>query len=30
MFLRGDIFPHRAGNEIGKRGGGTLRFILPH
>ena len=30
VLLRGDIFPPRAGDEIGKRCGGTLRFILPH
>jgi len=28
--LRGDIRPHRTGNEIGERCAGALRFILPH
>jgi hypothetical protein len=30
VILRGDIRPHRAGNEIGERRAGALRFILPH
>ena len=30
VILRGDIRPRCAGDEIGERRAGALRFILPH